>query len=131
MTNINQIQGTQHQLNNISQAYAQLILLDIFNTHQIRPGEIQGLFLCSFDWAKLIQILPKETTLSRYIVDASKDYPPTYNSQKNSHIQPNIFISTQALLDHLSEMQTNRAEPLSRDEKIFLPLLCIFTFITY
>lgn len=120
LTNINQIQGTQHQLSNISQAYAQLILLDIFNTHQIRPGEIQGLFLCSFDWAKLIQILPKETTLSRYIVDASKDYPPTYNSQKNSHIQPNIFISTQALLDHLSEMQTKRAEPLSRDEKIFL-----------
>ena len=104
LANINQIQGRQHQLSNISQAYAQLILLDIFNTHQIRPGEIQGLFLCSFDWAKLIQILPKETTLSRYIVDASKDYPPTYNSQKNSHIQPNIFISTQALLDHLSEM---------------------------
>ncbi|MGV8071275.1 hypothetical protein PJO50_29570, partial [Mycobacterium kansasii] len=45
LTNINQIQGTQHQLSNISQAYAQLILLDIFNTHQIRPGEIQGLFL--------------------------------------------------------------------------------------
>lgn len=120
LTNINQIQGTQHQLSTISQAYAQLVLLDIFNTHQIRPGEIQGLFLCSFDWAKLIQILPKETTLSRYIVDASKDYPPMYNSEKNSHVQPHIFISTQALLEHLTEMQTKKVEPLSRDEKVFL-----------
>ena len=45
LTNINQILGTKHQIKNINQAYAQIVLLDIFNTHQIRPAEIQGLFL--------------------------------------------------------------------------------------
>lgn len=118
--NINHLQGTQHQLQNISQAYAQLILLDIFNTHQIRPAEIQGLYLCSFDWVKLIQILPKETTLSRYIVDTNKDYPPIYNSHQSGDFEPDIFISTQALLDHISENQGRKAEHFSRNEKLFL-----------
>ncbi|MDM1271337.1 MULTISPECIES: GTPase [Acinetobacter] len=118
--NINHLQGTQHQLQNISQAYAQLILLDIFNSHQIRPAEIQGLYLCSFDWVKLIQILPKETTLSRYIVDTNKDYPPIYNSHQSGDFEPGIFISTQALLDHISENQGRKAEHFSRNEKLFL-----------
>jgi hypothetical protein len=43
-SNLNQILGTQHQISTIAQAYSQLILLDIFNTNQIRPAEIQGLF---------------------------------------------------------------------------------------
>src|SRR5699024_8441103 len=41
-TNINQLLNTQHPLQTITQVYAQLILLDIFNTHQIRPSEMQG-----------------------------------------------------------------------------------------
>lgn len=47
-------------LNNVAQAYAQLILMDIFNTNQIRQSEIQALFQCSFDWAKMLQLLPKK-----------------------------------------------------------------------
>jgi len=120
LTNINQVLGTQHELQNISQAYAQLILLDIFNTHQIRPAEIQGLYLCSFDWAKLVHILPKETTLSRYVVDSSKDLPPVYNSRLADHFKPSVFISTQNLLEHLSGTQSKNAQYLSRNEKLFL-----------
>ena len=119
-SNLNQILGTQHQISTISQAYAQLILLDIFNTNQIRPAEIQGLFLCSVDWAKLIQILPKETTLSRYTVDISKDYPPAFNIDQPANYQASIFISTQNLLDHLSETQTKNGQYLSKNEKLFL-----------
>ena len=118
--NLNQILGTQHQISTISQAYAQLILLDIFNTNQIRPAEIQGLFLCSADWAKLIQILPKETTLSRYTVDTSKDHPPAFNINQPANYQADIFISTQNLLDHLSETQTKNGQYLSKNEKLFL-----------
>ena len=120
LTNINQLLGTQHQLLSISQAYAQLVLLDIFDTHQLRPAEIQGLYLCSFDWAKLVQILPKETTLSRYVVDSGKDHPPIFNSRQSSHFKPSIFISTQSLLDHLTDTQSKGGGYLSRNEKLFL-----------
>ena len=120
LSNINQIQGTQHQIQNISQAYAQLILLDIFNTHQIRPSEIQGLYLCSFDWAKLVQILPRETTLSRYVVDSTKDLSPIYNTHQGDNFNADIYISTQHLLDHLNEHQDRKGENLSRNEKVFL-----------
>ncbi|MDM1334699.1 GTPase [Acinetobacter pseudolwoffii] len=119
-SNINQVLGTQHEIQNIAHAYAQLILLDIFNTHQIRPAEIQGLYLCSFDWAKLVQILPKETTLSRYVVDASKDHPPIFNSHQGEHFQPSFYISTQNLMEHLTHTQSKNAQYLSRNEKLFL-----------
>lgn len=119
-TNINQVLGTQHEIQNIAQAYARLILLDIFNTHQIRPAEIQGLYLCSADWAKLVQILPKETTLSRYVVDASKDHPPLLNSHQDDPFEPSFFIATQNLMEHLTGTQSKNAQYLSRNEKLFL-----------
>lgn len=119
-TNINQLLNTQHPLQTITQVYAQLILLDIFNTHQIRPSEMQGLYLCSFDWAKLVHILPKETTLSRYIVDINKDCPPTFNNDQSSLYKPTIYISTQNLLDHLCDTQSKKSGYLSRNEKLFL-----------
>ncbi|WP_374663839.1 GTPase [Acinetobacter sp.] len=119
-SNLNQILGTQHPISTIAQAYSQLILLDIFNTNQIRPAEIQGLFLCSEDWAKLIQILPKETTLSRYTVDTAKDHPPIFNTEQTGNHATNIYISTQSLLDHLSETQTKNGQYLSKNEKLFL-----------
>ncbi|MGE8558868.1 MAG: GTPase [Acinetobacter sp.] len=119
-TNINQILDTQHPLQTITQAYSQLVLLEILNTHQIRPSEMQGLYLCSFDWAKLVHVLPKETTLSRYIVDTNKDYPPVFNVNQSSLYKPTIYISTQHLLDHLSETQTKKSGYLSRNEKLFL-----------
>jgi hypothetical protein len=81
---------------------------------------MQGLYLCSFDWAKLVHILPKETTLSRYIVDIHKDYPPVFNVNQSSLYKPTIYISTQNLLDHLSETQTKKSGYLSRNEKLFL-----------
>ncbi|MFH7805869.1 GTPase [Acinetobacter sp. BSP-53] len=119
-TNINQILDTQHPLQTVAQAYSQLVLLEILNTHQIRPSEMQGLYLCSFDWAKLVHVLPKETSLSRYIVDIHKDYPPVFNVNQSSLYKPTIYISTQNLLDHLSETQTKKSGYLSRNEKLFL-----------
>ena len=120
LTNVNQILGTKHQIKNINQAYAQSILLNIFNTHQIRPAEIQGLFLCSYEWAKLIQVLPKESTLSRYIVDSTKDHAPIFNTVQNINCSINIYISTQALLEYLNENQGRKNEKLSPNEKLFL-----------
>ncbi|WP_298142822.1 GTPase [uncultured Acinetobacter sp.] len=119
-SNINHIQGTEHKLSTIAQAYARLILLEVFNTHQIRPAEIQGLYLCSIDWARLIQILPKETTLSRYAVDTLKDHPPVYNNNHAKALSPNIFIATQKLLEHFSDLQRKQSEYLSSNEKMLL-----------
>ena len=119
-TNINHIQGTQHKLTTVAQAYARLMLLEVFNTHQIRPAEIQALYLCSIDWARLVQVLPKETTLSRYAVDTTQDHPPMYNNNHAKSLNPNIFIATQKLLEHFSDLQRNQSEYLSTDEKMLL-----------
>ena len=118
-TNIEQTSG-KPSLNNISQAYAQLILMDIFNTNQIRQSEIQALFQCSFDWAKMVQLLPKETDLTKYVVDTSKDHPPIYNKKQSSGFNPNIFISTHGLLEHVTATLHKNAEYISKNEKIYL-----------
>ncbi|RKG35698.1 GTPase [Acinetobacter guerrae] len=120
LTNINQVQGTQNQLSNITQAYAQLILLDILNTNQIRQAEIQALYQCSFDWAKKIQIYPKETTLSKYVIDTEKDHPPVYNKHQNSGFTPSIYIVIQDLLEHITATLHRNADYLSQTEKIYL-----------
>ncbi|WP_122898435.1 GTPase [Acinetobacter sp. B51(2017)] len=119
-TNINHIQGTEHKLNTVAQAYARLILLEVFNTHQIRPTEIQALYLCSVDWARLVQVLPKETTLSRYAVDTQQDHPPMYNNNHAKSLNPNIYIATQKLLEHFSDLQRKQSEYLSSNEKNLL-----------
>jgi cyclic-di-GMP-binding protein len=120
LTKINHIQGTQYQLRNITQVYAQLILLDIFNNNQIRPSELQGLYLCTLNWASLIQITAKETTTSRYIVDTTKDLAPIYNSHQEKNFKANVFISTQNLLAYLSNNERFNKENLSENEKKFL-----------
>ncbi len=118
--NLNQVKASGHQLQNIQQAYAQLVLLDIFNTHQIRQSEINALYECSFDWARLIQVQPRETGLSKYVIDASQDQRPTHHKQQNAHTQSVFFITTQNLLEHIDNTLNKNAEYLSKNEKLFL-----------
>ncbi len=126
MNSINQIQGTQNILANINQTYAQLILLDIFNAHQIRLSEIQSLYQCSFDWAKLIQILPRATTLTKYVVDCNKDYPPIHQKKQNPDFEPSFFITTQELLEHINATFGRTPEFLSKHEQKNLSLALKF-----
>lgn len=120
LINIPQLQGMHQSINSIQQGYAQVLLLEIFNTHQIRPSEIQALYQCSFDWTKLVQIAPRESTISRYIVDTSKDHPPVYNRKQHDDFHANIYISTQNLLEHISLTTHKDNEYLSKNEKIHL-----------
>lgn len=115
--NINQLQGTNHVIKNIQQAYARVLLLEIFNTHQIRPSEIFALYQCSADWAQMVQILPRETSLSRYIIDTTKDHPPVYNRQQHESFKPNVYIATQSLLEHINLTIQKDNEYLSKSEK--------------
>lgn len=118
--NVNQLQGTHFTIQNIQQAYAQVLLLDIFNTHQIRPSETQALYQCTFDWVKLVQILPRETALSRYVVDGSKDIPPIYNRKQHPNFRTSLYISTQNLLEHINVTIHKDGEYLSKNEQIYL-----------
>lgn len=120
LININQLQGIHQNINSIQQGYAQVLLLEIFNTHQIRPSEIQALYQCSIDWSKLVQISPRESTISRYIVDSSKDHPPVYNRKQHDDFQANLYISTQNLLEHINLTTHKDNEYLSKNEKIHL-----------
>ena len=54
------------------------------------------------------------------MVDSSKDHPPIYNSHQNNGFNADIYISTQALLDHLNENQGRKGEHFSRNERLFL-----------
>ncbi|OTG83564.1 GTPase [Acinetobacter sp. ANC 4648] len=120
LININQLQGIHQNINTIQQGYAQILLLEIFNTHQIRPSEVQALHQCSFDWSKLIHISPRENTLSRYIVDNSKDHPPVYNRKQHDSFQANLYVSTQNLLEHINSTTHKDTEYLSKNEQIHL-----------
>lgn len=120
LKNINELQGLKKGNKTIQQIYSQLILLDILNNNQIRQTEIQALFECSYDWAKLIQILPKETTLCKYCIDSSKDHRPLYNKEHGENFQANIYIATQDLLEHITATLYRESEYLSQTEKIYL-----------
>lgn len=118
--NINQLQGTNHVVKNIQQAYARVLLLEIFNTHQIRPSEIYALYQCSQDWAQLIHLSQRETTLSRYMIDTHQDYRPIYSRKPHENFKANIFISTQSLLEHVNLTIQQESEYLSKLEKTYL-----------
>ncbi len=118
--NINQLQGTHFSIQNIQQAYTQVLLLDILNTHQIRPTETQALYQCTFDWVKLVQVLPRETMLSRYIVDGSKDIPPIYNRKHHTNFHTSLYISTQNVLEHINSTLHRESEYLSKNEQVYL-----------
>ncbi|MEX5538802.1 GTPase, partial [Pseudomonas syringae] len=60
----------------ILDVYKQMCLLDILNTHQVRPVEIYELYQCSFQWVKFLKLSLKENNFSRYIIDLNKDFPP-------------------------------------------------------
>ena len=118
--NINQIQGTHLPVNNIAQIYAQLLLLDIFNTNQIRPTEIRALYYCSQDWAKMIQILPKETSLSRYFVNKKLDHAVIYNQKHNQGMDAHLFIETQGLLEHINKTIVQEEDNITKTERQYL-----------
>ncbi|MCF9035311.1 GTPase [Acinetobacter nectaris] len=84
--------------------YKQVNLINVLNTHQIRPIEIYNLYQCSFEWLNLVKISEKENTLSRYIINLDKDFPPISNNfQNNEEVSDHkIFIETQALYEHIN-----------------------------
>lgn len=118
LQDINQLIGIERKIQNIHQAYAQLIILSIFNTYQIRPIEIESLFLCSRVWAKYIQVLSKEVDSSRYFIDSKQDLPPLFNAYQDRGYQPDLYISTRSLLDYLN--QNHKKNTLSEVEKTHL-----------
>ncbi len=120
MININQLQGTNHILKNVQQVYSQGLLLELFNTHQIRPSEIFALYQCTFDWAPMVHILNRESSLSRYIIDSTKDHPPVYNLKQHQSFKANIYVSTQNLLEHVNLTIQKNDEYLSKNEKLYL-----------
>lgn len=118
--NINQLQGVHYTLKNISLLYQQLILLHILNTNQIRQSEIQALYQCSFEWAKLLDIEFKETQTSKYVIDKKIDQVPTYNKKQYPHLDPDFFISTQPLLEHITATLHKTDDYLSPVERQYL-----------
>lgn len=115
LLNINQLQGTHYPIANIQQAYIQILLIEIFNRFQIRPIEIEALFQCSFEWVKWVELSTSPTPSSRYMLDTRLDHPPQgiKNLDQNS---PDLFMSTQALLEHINLIIQHNNKVMSKTE---------------
>lgn len=133
LTNINLLQGSHYPLKHIQHAYMQILVLDIFNTYQIRPEEIEALLQCSSEWIKWVEISNKVSHLTRYMVDTQQDLPPCdYHKkpdaadQQAAHQNPNpdfnadYFISTQNLLEHINSTIQHDAKYMSEVENKYL-----------
>ena len=127
LLNVNQVQGTHYAIENVLQVYAQILLLQIFNTHQIRPAEIQGLFSCSEHWVKLVDISTTQNLTSRYMVNCQQDDSPMYCDTHADSLDPYLFISTQRLLEHLNKHQNSRKNHrASSSERLYLTPALLF-----
>ncbi len=133
LTNINLLQGSHYPLKHIQHAYMQILVLDIFNTYQIRPEEIEALLQCSTEWIKRVEISNKVSHLTRYVVDTEQDSPPRYyyknqhsavhsdqQEHHSSNFQADFFISTQNLLEHINSTIQHDAKYMSEIEKKYL-----------
>ncbi|WP_111892513.1 GTPase [Acinetobacter sp. MB5] len=126
LEDINYLHGSINQLTNIYQVYNQINLLDILNTHQIRPIEIQSLYQCTYQWVQLLELTKKESTTSRYIIDPNKDFPPVLNNMEIKKGSDCYFIETQALLDHINLANLPQNRNISPTEKHYLSSSLIF-----
>lgn len=120
LIDINVLLGTNYALSNIQQAYAQLILFSLFNPHQLHTSDTEKLYLCSLDWAKLIYISNKPTAQTRYLINSKQDYPVVYQANKDQPQQPDLFISTQHLLNYLKLNTDSQRYLLIGNQKIHL-----------
>lgn len=133
LTNINLLQGSHYPLKHIQHAYVQILLLDIFNTYQIRPEEIEALLYCSSEWVKRVEISNKVSHLTRYMVDTQQDLPPCYYYKTQDHpdtqqvpayqnppLEADLFISTQNLLEHINSTIQHEAKYMSELERKYL-----------
>lgn len=116
----------EQELDTIKKVYKQINLLDLLNTHQIRPVEIHALYQCSFQWINLIHINAEENTLSRYFLNTKKDYPPVLNSLHLNKTTQDFFIETQGLLEHINLINLPQHRALSKVERNFLSPSLIF-----
>ncbi|TCM67713.1 hypothetical protein EC844_1077 [Acinetobacter calcoaceticus] len=121
LININQLQGSHYPLKHIQHAYVQVLLLDIFNTYQIRAEEIEALLQCSAEWVSLVDVSHIEMPMSRYIIDTHQDLPPIYNQkQHQAFFHPDLFLATQSLLEHINTTIQHDAKFMSETEREYL-----------
>lgn len=117
--NVNQLQGTHYPIANIHHAYIQILLIEIFNRFQIRPVEIEALYQCSFEWVKYVELTETPSASSRYMIDSSLDHPP--QSIKNlEYNHSDVYMSTQALLEHINNIIQHNSKVMSKTEQHFL-----------
>lgn len=123
---INHLQGAAHPLKNIDQVYSQITLMDILNTHQIRPIEIHALYQCTFQWVKLTRISRHQTNLTRYVIQTDNDFPPVFNNIKPKKDENIFFVETQSLLEHINLANLPNNKHISSTERHYLSPSLIF-----
>ncbi len=126
LDDISQIIKMAQSLNCICKVYKQINLLDLLNTHQVRPIEIHALYQCSFQWIDLIHLNSQESALSRYFLNIKKDFPPVLNNLHLNKTQQDFFIETQGLLEHINLINLPQHRALSKVERAFLSPSLIF-----
>lgn len=110
----------------ILDVYKQMCLLDILNTHQVRPVEIYELYQCSFQWVKFLKLSLKENNFSRYIIDLNKDFPPVMNHFQNDMEDDVLYLETQSLYEHINLVNLPGQKSLSKIEQQNLTSSLVF-----
>ncbi|MEB3754063.1 PilZ domain-containing protein [Acinetobacter sp. MD2(2019)] len=123
---IQHIQTNTSKLTTITQIYTQILLMDILNTHQIRPIEITALYQCTFQWVNLIGLSTHENSHSRYFVDLESDLPPSLNSVKKRTDESIVFIEVKDLVKHINLANLENNPQISAIERRHLSPSLIF-----
>lgn len=110
----------------ILDVYKQMCLLDILNTHQVRPVEIYELYQCSFQWVKFLKLSLKENNFSRYVIDLNKDFPPVMNHFQNDMEDGVLYLETQSLYEHINLVNLPGQKSLSKIEQQNLTSSLVF-----
>ncbi|EXH25900.1 P12 domain protein [Acinetobacter baumannii 1237893] len=107
-----------------SQHLLQLTVTDaVFAVPAYGPQNDVTLKMPAFEWVH-VQLHQQKGMISlsppTICNSATKDHPPVYNKKQSSNFNPSIFISTQALLEHVTATMHKNAQYMSKNEKIYL-----------
>ncbi|WP_081408699.1 hypothetical protein [Acinetobacter larvae] len=120
LINTNQIQGSKSSLNSVQDCYLHLLLLNIINTSHIRPNEMRVLYHCSQEWIHYLKLSHHHNNLSRYGINLHTDQAVQFLAKSNEYFKPDLYLSTQLLLEHINDTIHDKPQQLTEVERQYL-----------
>ncbi|KAA8735512.1 hypothetical protein F4V57_01555 [Acinetobacter qingfengensis] len=91
----------------LEQAFKELLLLHILNSHKLRQAETRQLMLCIPYWVDLVNISNHPQHQSKYELNFYQDQPPKPYMERPSHHAESYFLDTYQLKNYITETLGN------------------------